>query len=41
MQKREKLKHFTQKSKIFHKNKDKRGDDPTPTPKSHNVLIGS
>ena len=27
--------------KNFHKNKRKRGDDPTPTPKSHNVLIGS
>ena len=27
--------------KNFHKNKKKRGDDPTPTPKSHNVLIGS
>ena len=27
--------------KNFHKNKKKRGDDPTPTPKSHNVLIES
>ena len=27
--------------KNFHKNKNKRVDDPTPTPKSHNVLIGS
>ena len=29
------------KKENFHKNKRKRGDDPTPTPKSHNVLIGS
>ena len=29
------------KMKNFHKNKNKRGDDPTPIPKSHNVLIGS
>ena len=27
--------------KIFSQNKDKRGDNPIPTPKSHNVLIGS
>ena len=27
--------------KNFHKNKKKRGDDLTPIPKSHNVLIGS
>ena len=25
----------------FHINKKKRGNDPTPTPKSHNVPIGS
>jgi len=27
--------------KNLHKNKNKRGDDPIPTPKSHNILIGS
>ena len=27
--------------KNFHKNKKKRGDDTTPTSKSHNILIGS
>ena len=27
--------------KNFHKNKNKRVNDRTPTPKSHNVLIGS
>ena len=41
IQKGEKNKKFKQKLKIFTKIKQKMGDDPTPTPKSHNVLIGS
>ena len=38
---KKKWKIYTKNEIFFYKNKKKRGDDPTPTPKSHNVLIGS
>ena len=39
--KKRKIEKLAQKMKNLHKNKNKRVNDPTPTPKSHNVLIRS
>ena len=41
MQRNGKIRKLAQKKKNLHKNKNKRVNDLTPTPKSHSVLIGS
>ena len=41
MQRKGKIEKFAQKMKNLHKNKNKRVNDPTLTPKFNNVLSGS